>query len=212
MGRKRPESLTVQESKAVALLIAGYSARDVAIKLKVTPETITNWHKNERFKTAKKQALDTLYNAAMAEMVDGMQLACRELIAIIENPDTPQKTKISAINVLLNHVSRNRVESNVSDVLDIENDTISVDTLIKTATTREELTEAINLKFRHEQWLYNQGNKMTDIEWHNGLKNIVEAISKKVPTEMLEDITETIRSELKQTLEKTGNNSIKITN
>lgn len=93
MGRKVPQSLTIIEARAITLLASGYSQRDVAIKLGITPVTVTNWTKTERFKNARKQAIDSLYNAAMAELTDGMQLACRELLNIIENPDTPQKNK-----------------------------------------------------------------------------------------------------------------------
>ncbi|OUL23820.1 hypothetical protein BV378_20620 [Nostoc sp. RF31YmG] len=174
MGRKRPESLTVLEARAITLLTSGYSQRDVAIKLGLTPVTLTNWSKTERFKNARKQAIETLYNAAMGELTDGMQLACRELLTIIEDPNTPQKTKISAINVMLNHISRNRIQSNITDVIDVEDENISVDSLIKTASTREELEKAIALKQKQETIDYQTSQKLTPQEYKESLDKMVK--------------------------------------
>lgn len=108
-----------------------------------------------------------------------------------------KKTKLSAINILLNHVSRNRTVDDISDVLDIldvEDESISIDTLIKTAKTREELIKAVEIKLKHEMLLHNQGKKITEDELNEAVGDLMKIIADKVNQDVLLEISEEMRN------------------
>jgi hypothetical protein len=172
--RTKTEALSVQEARAITLLVAGYSVRDTAIKIGITPESLSRWNKNPHFLEAKQKAIDTLYHAAMAELTEGMQLACRELINIIKDPDCPAKTKIAAIATLLNTIGKHKASNYLSEPVNTQD---AIDNLINTATTRDELIEAIQLKQKQESILYQQSKKITLDSHLEGMKLIAHNIA-----------------------------------
>jgi DNA-binding MurR/RpiR family transcriptional regulator len=94
-------SLTPIQNEALCLLAAGYSRDHVAQKTGVSKVTINRWATQPDFKILLRDAVVQVYDAAIAELVSGSREAARELKAIITDPDTPKRVKVSAIQVLL---------------------------------------------------------------------------------------------------------------
>lgn len=94
-------SLTPIQNEALCLLAAGYSRDDVAAKTGVSKSTINRWAVQPDFKIMLRDAVVQSYDAAIAELVSGSREAAKELKAIITDPDTPKRVKVSAIQVLL---------------------------------------------------------------------------------------------------------------
>lgn len=126
------ETLTSIQNKALNLLAAGRTEKEVAAETGVGARTISRWKTNPHFKALLSQASAAMYDMAVAELVAGSQDAAKELKRIISDPDVSSKTKISAINVLLSNAARakesilerrlERLEENLNG-LDTEQDT-----------------------------------------------------------------------------------------
>lgn len=193
MARNKGE-LTVIQSKAIALIVAGYSHRDVAIKLSVTQESISKWHQLTHFQEHKQKAIDTLYDAAMAELIDGAQEAIRELRYIINNRETPQRIKVSAITTLLNTISKHKERSYITPITStnkniddkIEN---ALNTLIDTAETRSDLREAIVLQQKQTAIQHQLAEKMTADQVKDDLSKVTKLMSKYLSPEDMEEFT-----------------------
>lgn len=124
--------LTPVQNQALCLLAAGYPIETVAKSTGVTRQTITKWRKIPEFKRLLQESIAATFDIAIAELVIGSREAAQELKRIIADSDVPSKTKVSAINTLLNHAARakdsileqrlERLEGNF-DGLDTEQDT-----------------------------------------------------------------------------------------
>lgn len=100
------EALTPVQNRALNLLAAGRTEKEVAAKTGVSARTISRWKTNKNFKSLLSSATAAVYDMAVAELVAGSQIAAQKLKEIIDDPEVPSKNKISAINVLLNHASK----------------------------------------------------------------------------------------------------------
>ncbi|MCC5661827.1 hypothetical protein LC608_33760 [Nostoc sp. XA010] len=94
-------SLTPIQNEALCLLAAGYPREEVSARTGVSKSTINRWATEPDFKTMLRDAVVKVYDAAIAELVSGSRQAAQELKAIITDPDTPKRVKVSAIQVLL---------------------------------------------------------------------------------------------------------------
>lgn len=99
------EALTPRQNQALCLLAAGYTLDEVVAETGVPKRTLTRW-KGKKFKQQLQEAVAATYDAAVAELVSGSREAAQELKRIIADPDIPSKTKVTAINVLLNNAAR----------------------------------------------------------------------------------------------------------
>ena len=83
------------------MLAAGYSRKEAAAQTGVSISSVNKWAIDPNFQKLLRDAVGKTYDAAVAELVSGSQEAARELKAIIADPDTPKRVKVSAIQVLL---------------------------------------------------------------------------------------------------------------
>ena len=98
--------LTPVQNQALCLLAAGYPIETVAKSTGVTRQTINKWTKLPEFNRLLRESVAKTFDVAIAELVIGSREAAQELKRIITDPDVPSKTKVSAINVLLNNGAR----------------------------------------------------------------------------------------------------------
>ncbi|MBD2359232.1 helix-turn-helix domain-containing protein [Tolypothrix sp. FACHB-123] len=172
----KKEELTIIQARAIVLMIAGYSQRDIAIKLGITQTTISLWHRQSSFSENKRKAISTIFDASMADLIDGTQEAVRELRNIINDPETPQKTKISAITVLLSTALRYK-GSNYIETDDLSD---SVETKIKflseNAESKEELKDVIALQQKQAALTYQTSKKLTVEESRDQIERLIKVI------------------------------------
>jgi hypothetical protein len=88
------------------MLAASYSREQVAEACSVTTRTLDKWKQLENFQELLRKAVAATYDAAIAELVLGSQESARELRKLILDPDTPGRTKVSAISVLLTNAAK----------------------------------------------------------------------------------------------------------
>lgn len=98
--------LTPIQNEALCLLAAGYPRDVVASKTGVSKASIDRWAIQPNFKQLLRDATSKVYDAAIAELVSGSRLAAQELKAIIADPDTPKRVKVSAIQTLLTSAAK----------------------------------------------------------------------------------------------------------
>ena len=100
------DKLSPNQNKALCHLVAGRSIDEVAELTGVSSRTINRWKANPLFRKILNQALQSTFDAAIAELVANSVFAAQELNAIIRNPDVPSRTRVSAIDLLLKNASR----------------------------------------------------------------------------------------------------------
>jgi hypothetical protein len=100
------EELTTEQYTAILMIASGKSNASVAKECGVSTRTVERWRVLPTFKTLVKEAILDIYDAAIAELILGAKEATRQLIQIIEDEETPRKTKVVAINSLLNQAAK----------------------------------------------------------------------------------------------------------
>jgi hypothetical protein len=94
------EELTPKQCIALTCLAAGSSNQQAASAAGVALRTVEGWKANPQFKKMLRTAVNQMLDAALAELVAGSGDAARELKSIINDPETPSRIKIRAIEVL----------------------------------------------------------------------------------------------------------------
>jgi Bacterial regulatory proteins, luxR family len=97
------EELTPKQCIALTSLAAGASNKEAAEAAGVALRTVESWKSNPQFKKMLRVAVNQMFDAALAQLVSGSQEAVKELRNIITNPETPSRTKVTAIGVLLDN-------------------------------------------------------------------------------------------------------------
>lgn len=100
------KDLTPNQTKALCMLAANHCRDEVAEACGITTRTLDKWKQLENFQDLLRKAVAATYDAAVAELVLGSQAAARELRMLIIDPDTPGRTKVSAISVLLTNAAK----------------------------------------------------------------------------------------------------------
>ena len=102
------EELSLKQYQALCYLVAGYTHEEVSEKTGISTRTLTNWKTQPNFKTELKNAVSKVYDAAIAELVCGSQLAAKELKRIVSDPEVGDRVKIQAITTLLSHAGKSK--------------------------------------------------------------------------------------------------------
>ena len=100
------KELTPNQTKALCMLAANHCRDEVAEACGITTRTLDKWKQLENFQDLLRKAVAATYDATIAELVLGSQAAARELRMLIIDPDTPGRTKVSAISVLLTNAAK----------------------------------------------------------------------------------------------------------
>jgi len=138
------DTLTPKQYQAITLLAAGYSAKETGQKLGVTAKCVEQWRKlKPDFKRLIREAQIQNYNASVAELVSQSQELSRELARIALDPETPTRTRITAIIAALNF-AKSAKDSILEERLELLEKQVNgdYDTIETTAETlRNEYTE-----------------------------------------------------------------------
>ncbi len=102
------DDLTPKQCIALTSLAAGSSNKEAAEAAGVALRTVESWKSNPQFKKMLRVAVNQMFDAALAELTAGSQDAAKELRSIIVNPETPSRTKITAIAVLFDNAAKVR--------------------------------------------------------------------------------------------------------
>ena len=94
------------KNRALCLLAAGYSRKQVAKQVGITEATLRGWARHPEFKKQLRNAVAEIYNSAIAELCSGSREAAQELRRIINDPDVSARVKISAISTLFSNAEK----------------------------------------------------------------------------------------------------------
>jgi hypothetical protein len=90
-----------KQYQAIAALLISPSVSKAAETVGIGERTVWRWLKIEEFKTAYKQARSELVRHATAQIQAGMSRAVNTLTAIMEDPDAPASSRVSAARCVL---------------------------------------------------------------------------------------------------------------
>lgn len=100
------ETIPNHQYKAVVMSALGYDIQEIADVCDVNYRTIQNWRKNPGFQKMVQISTNALFDKSISRLSLIAESAAEELEKIIKDPETPKKTKLSAISIFFN-VSRN---------------------------------------------------------------------------------------------------------
>lgn len=107
--------------KVILLLATGISVREVAEKTGISSSTINRIKSDPNCRKKLREAVDAIFHSGLSKLFLGIELAINKLIEIIESEETPDRTKLRAIEILLNSsVSFSRHESDVRPIWTID--------------------------------------------------------------------------------------------
>ena len=94
--------------RALVLLVAGRSIKEISEELGLADRTIQRWKLRKDFRDLLYQGCARAYEAAIAELVLESSFAAKELIRVIREKNTPPKTRLTAIGLCLKYASEAR--------------------------------------------------------------------------------------------------------
>ncbi len=94
--------------RALAMLVAGRSIAQISEELGISDRTIQRWKNRPDFKDLLYEGVAKAYESAIAEIVSQALNACKKLNELIDDPSTPAKTRLTAIQIALEYGGRGR--------------------------------------------------------------------------------------------------------
>jgi hypothetical protein len=194
------EELSHTQYKAITMLVAGYTFKEVASKTGVAVKTIERWRKLPTFKNLVQESQLKCFESAIAELVVESRKAAKELNLIIKDCDTPTRVKVSAISTLLTFASK--IKDNKHNYEPISNDTndeiinsedANVNKLLNAmlhSGDENKVLKALEIKRRYMETESKLKDKVSisEDEFNNNLDDLSSIISRFVPTENVTEL------------------------
>ena len=98
--KKQPP--TKNQVRFVQLRLEGKTIDSIAKELEVSPKTLNNWKTKPWFRELDAQYRSNFYQECLGEMVQSFRHARTELDDILTSPDTSNRDKLKAIELLSN--------------------------------------------------------------------------------------------------------------
>lgn len=113
--------MNAMQKKFVISYLKNSNMEQVAKELKISKVTGFKYLKDYEVKQALETASDELLSSAIKELKNNLGIANKNLIAIIENSQSPPNTKIKAIELLYEICFREIEVKNHNEILELEN-------------------------------------------------------------------------------------------
>lgn len=94
------EDLSAKQIQAISLLALGYTAKEVAQKLKCTPETISHWRRKTNFQNELNQIKLELVKSTVTKLQATSSIAVDCLADLIKNSKSDEVRRKSSVDVL----------------------------------------------------------------------------------------------------------------
>lgn len=102
------DELSPKQYRALVTLAAGGSNQEAATIAGVSVRSIETWKKKPNFQQQLREATSKVFDQAIAELVLGAQDAAKQLRAIIVDEEISERTRLSAIAILLSNAAKAR--------------------------------------------------------------------------------------------------------
>lgn len=86
--------------RIICLLATGRSNKEAAEQAGVSLSTIERLKRDADFRVELSEAVGQVYRSSLLQLTLGMEKASSELLRIINSPDTPDRLKLRAIEIL----------------------------------------------------------------------------------------------------------------
>lgn len=113
--------MNAMQKKFVTSYLKNSNMEQVAKELKISKVTCFKYLKDYEVKIAIEAASDELLSHAIKELKNSLGIANKNLIAIIENSQSPPSTKIKAIELLYEICFREMEVKNHNAIFELEN-------------------------------------------------------------------------------------------
>ena len=134
------DELSPNQLKAIELIVFGAPTMKVAKECKVTQRTIWNWRNiNPLFRQEEDRRKREIYEEFRGSLRGMIAKATKNLIGLLENPETPAPTGLKAIELIANICKPETPKVDIIDAVKVltENNAIAPEAL-------EEISSAFN--------------------------------------------------------------------
>lgn len=90
----------IKRYRIICLLATGCSNKEAAEQAGVSLSTIERMKRDADFKAELADAIHQIYRGSLLKITLGMDKAASELVRIMESPETPDRVKLKAIEIL----------------------------------------------------------------------------------------------------------------
>ncbi len=135
------EQLTVKQYLAITHLARGATNKEAADATGCSESSVEKWKRRGDFQSLLKVSVRRIHDASIADLASSALDASRELKAIINNPDTSDRVKIAAIQVLFGRLENAR---NWENEIRIDNLEMLINANEENSTTRKALSKTAN--------------------------------------------------------------------
>ena len=102
------DELDAKKYKIICHLATGCTNKEAAERAGVSLSTVERLKRHPAYKQEFAQAVKEIYKAGLTRLSLGIDTAVSELMRIIESPDTSDRVKLTAIQVLLSNAKEIR--------------------------------------------------------------------------------------------------------
>ncbi len=95
--------LNPKQYRAALIILSGGSVLDAAKDCNTTEDSIRKWRQLPEFQKLLTRAATEVFNTGLNKILLLVDKAILELEAILVNPETSDRTKLQAIQLILNH-------------------------------------------------------------------------------------------------------------
>lgn len=113
-------NLAPKQAQALTMWLACSSIYEISQKMSIKEETIRSWLLDKNIKQIARVSMGRMFDSACAELTLNSQNAANELNKIINDPETPQRVKITAISCLFSVCTKLRDWSNQEVIENLE--------------------------------------------------------------------------------------------
>ena len=100
------DKLSRKQKLALPLFAQGMSNREVAAEVGVSLRTVEGWKGQAEFSAAISQAQEEVYRQAIENCSGYAQRAVEKIFEIMNDPDVPAKTQLSAAKEILGYAEK----------------------------------------------------------------------------------------------------------
>jgi len=177
------EFLNSNHRDAILMLTAGRSTKEISVKLGVTQRCIELWKNDPDFASLLRESCTKAFEASHAELMLHTQKAVFELQNILDDPDTPTRLRLSAIQIMLQYGLKSTKETALSKLNSVNQEEI-LDYFLKHGD-EEQVFKALEFKRKNQEFQTKNQDKILLSELKKTVSNFVEIVQKYIPQEKM---------------------------
>jgi len=137
----------------IGYLATGCTNKEAAQKAGVSLSTIQRLKRKADFKQELSMAVNSVYRSVLTQLTSGIGKAVKELLPSIESPDTPDRVKLKAIEILLTQAANANDLALEQRISEMEKQFDQIKQTIRSRNAVSETdTRSIGFEFGTDEW------------------------------------------------------------